>query len=389
MNIERARLFFVRLPLLHRFQTSSHSKDGIEHVLVELTDAEGGTGWGEIASPSDPFFCSETIDASWNIAVRHLVRCVIGRNWTHPEELESSWEKVRGYEFAKAGFVGAAWDLFAKQRGVTLAAALGGTRSTVRSGVSLGIEPSIDALLAQVEQQVGAGYGRVKLKIAPGWDVEPVRATREAFPSLDLHVDANGAYLRGAQETELFRSLDSYGLLMIEQPFNARDFIGHAELQACIETPICLDESIVGLEDLETMLRLRAGRILNIKVSRMGGLTRAKRAHDLAEQAGVPVWCGGMHEFGIGRATNVALSSLPNFTLPSDVSGSEKYYARDIVDPPVRAVEGTVDVPTGPGLGHRVDVEWIEQEALQIFDSSNATSHELSPRVLTHAGADS
>lgn len=386
MRIERVRLFFVRLPLVHRFETSSHSKDGIEHVLVELTDRDGTVGWGEIASPSDPYFCSETVDTSWNMSVRHLVHRVLAHEWEHPADLETSWVKVRGHEFAKAGFAGAAWDLFSRTQGTSLASALGGTRSEVHSGVSLGIEPSIDALLAQVQRQLEAGYGRVKLKIAPGWDLEPVRATRAAFPKVDLHVDANAAYLRGEESTALFRSLDPFDLTMIEQPFGARDFIAHAELQKHLQTSICLDESIVSIEDLETMLRMRAGRILNIKVSRMGGLTQAKRAHDLAEQSGVPVWCGGMHEFGIGRATNVALSSLPNFSLPSDVSGSDKYYARDIIDPPVHAIDGVVAVSTSPGLGYRVDVEWIEREALQTFDSTLADQAGAATRVLATAG---
>ncbi|MBN9612774.1 MAG: o-succinylbenzoate synthase [Actinobacteria bacterium] len=364
------RLFALRQPLLHSFQTSSHRKSGIEHVLVELTDADGGIGWGEIASPSDPFYCAETTETAWEIATRYLVPVVLGREWSHPSVLEAGWAKVRGNEFAKAGFSGAAWDLHARRRGLSLAAALGGTRGEVLSGVSLGIESAIDVLLEQIEHQLAAGYGRVKLKIAPGWDVDPVRDVRAAFPGVDVHVDANGAYPRTAETSEVFLALDGLGLTMIEQPFGARDFIAHAELQQRIGTPICLDESVVAIEDLETMLRLDAGRVLNIKVSRMGGLTQARRAHDLAEQAGVPVWCGGMHEFGIGRATNVALSSLPGFSLPSDVSGSDKYYAHDIIDPPVRAVNGMVAVPSGPGIGHRVDAERIRLQADRTFDSA-------------------
>lgn len=370
MRVERVRLFLLGLPLMHRFQTSSHSKAGIEHALVELTDADGAVGWGEIASPSDPFFCSEVVETSWYIALRHLVPAVLGAEWDRPEELEASWARVRGYEFAKAGFAGAAWDLFSRRAGIPLATALGGTRDEVVSGVSLGIEPSIDALLGQVERQLAAGYGRVKLKIAPGWDVEPVRAVGAAFPGVDLHVDANAAYPRGDGSTAVFRELDGLGLTMIEQPFAPRDLLAHAELQRLVETPICLDESIVALEDFETMLHLDAGRVLNIKVSRMGGLTQAKRAHDLAALAGIPVWCGGMHEFGIGRAANVAISSLPNFSFPSDVSGSDKYYEHDIIDPPVRAVAGRVAVPVAPGIGHEVDVARIEELAVRGFDSA-------------------
>lgn len=373
LTCKRVRLFAVEMQLRHSFQTSSHRKSAIEHILVELTDADGGVGWGEIASPSDPFYCSETTDVAWHIATRYLAPAVDGASAESPASLEATWSKVRGHEFAKAGFSGAAWDLFAKRSGISLASALGGTRRQVTSGVSLGIEASIEALLAQVQAQVDAGYPRVKLKIAPGWDVEPVRAVRDAYPGLDLHVDANGAYSRSESSTEVFRALDRHGLTMFEQPFGVRDFVAHAELQQRVETPICLDESVVDIDDLTTMLRLDAGRALNIKVSRMGGLSQAKRAHDVAERAGVPVWCGGMHEFGIGRAANVALSSLPNFSLPSDVSGSDKYYERDIIVPPVRAEQGVVSVPQSPGIGHFVDAQWIEQQAVRSFDSAATT----------------
>lgn len=363
MSIERVRLFALELPLIHSFETSSHRKSGIEHVLVEFTDSDGCTGWGEIASPSDPFYCSETVDTAWLIAERYLAPSVLGLEWQTPEECEEAWAKVRGHEFAKAGFSGAAWDLATKRDGVSLSKKLGGTRTEVVSGVSLGIEKTTDALLKQVALHRDAGYSRVKLKIAPGWDIEPVAAVREAFADLDLHVDANGAYGTDDAAFATLRGLDRFGLTMIEQPFASRDFIAHAALQQQIDTPVCLDESVVTVEDLETMIRLDAGRVLNIKVSRMGGVLQAKRAHDLAQNAGIPVWCGGMHEFGIGRATNVAVSSLPGFLLPSDVSGSDKYYERDIISPPIRAEQGLVQVQTGPGIGHEVDIEWITAHA--------------------------
>lgn len=369
-EIARVRMFTMGLPLRHSFQTSSHRKSGIEHVLVELTDTDGRVGWGEIASPSDPYFCAETVDTAWLIATKYLAPAVRGAVWDEPKALESKWARVRGHEFAKAGFSGAAWDLFAQRHAVSLSSALGGTRTEVVAGVSLGIEPSLDALLAEVQRHSSSGYGRVKLKIAPGWDVEAVRAVRGAFPDLDVHVDANGAYPRTAEAMQVFRELDQFNLTMIEQPFGVRDFLAHAELQQSIETPICLDESVVTIEDLEAMLRLDAGRILNIKVSRMGGLTQAKRAHDVAADAGVPVWCGGMHEFGVGRAANVAISSLPNFQLPSDVSGSDKYYERDIIDPPVVAVDGVVSVPRDVGLGFAVDTGRIRELATAVYDSA-------------------
>ena len=372
MRIERLRLFEVSLPLVHSFETSSHRKTHLDHILVAATDSDGRTGWGEIASPADPYYGSETTATAWSIALRYLVPAVLGAEWDAPAQLEAQWRRVRGHEFAKAGFSAAAWDLHAREMGISLASALGGTRSEVVAGVSLGIEPGIDALLAQVQRQTDAGYGRVKLKIAPGWDLEPVRAVRAAPRDLDLHVDANGAYPDDDAAAQVFRALDDQRLTMIEQPFAPRDFVAHARLQQKLSTPICLDESVVDLADLRTMLALDAGRVLNIKVSRMGGLTIARQAHDLAADAGVPVWCGGMHEFGVGRAANVALSAMPNFVLPSDVSGSDKYFARDVIVPAVVANAGRVAVPTAPGIGHEVDEDWVRRNTSRTFDSAAA-----------------
>lgn len=369
MKITRVRLFEVELPLVHSFQTSSHKKSSLTHILVELTDEHDSTGWGEVASPTHPYFTSETTDTAWLMATGYLVQSVLGVEWEHPGDVDGCWAKIRGHEFAKAGFAGAAWDLWAKANSQSLAAGLGGTRSVVRSGVSLGIEPTIDILLDQVDKQVSAGYGRVKLKIAPDWDVLPVQAVRQAYPALDLHVDANGAYGSDTSSMDRLAQLDAYGLTMIEQPFAPRDFPAHARLQERIATAVCLDEAVVQLDDLRTMIAMKAGRVLNIKVSRMAGLTVAKAAHDLAWNEGIPVWCGGMHEFGIGRAGNVALSSLPNFTLPSDVSGSDKYYARDVITPAITARDGAVDVPTGPGIGFEIDHAWIAHNQLRYFDS--------------------
>ncbi|MFB6726719.1 o-succinylbenzoate synthase [Kribbella sp. NPDC056345] len=357
MKIVAARLHRVRLPLVHEFRTSSHGKSLLDHILVELTDESGAVGWGEIASPSDPYYAPETVETCWLVGERYLVPAILGKEWERPEEVPQLWAKVRGNQFAKSGLDVAGWVLWATSNDVPLAAALGGTRSEVVAGVSLGIEPTIDDLLTEVERHLAAGYPRVKLKIAPGWDVEPVRAVRSAHPELDLHVDANGIYTE--EHSSQLKALDEFGLTMIEQPFAPRDLLAHARLQQQISTPICLDESIETIDDLKIALSLDALRILNIKISRMGGLTAARAAHDLAHQAGIPIWCGGMHEFGIGRAANVALSSLPGFTLPSDVSASAKYYAQDVITPPVVATQGVVQVPATAGLGHQVDTGFI------------------------------
>jgi len=365
MRIITAELHLVRLQLVHEFRTSSHSKTHLDHILVHVVDESGAEGWGEIASPADPYFNAETTRSCWDVAHDYLLPAVLGVTWDHPSEVAALTSRVRGNLFAHAGVDIAVWDVWARTRGLSLARALGGERERVVAGVSLGIEPTIDDLLAQVESQLEAGYRRVKLKIAPGWDVEPVRAVRSAHPDLDLHVDANAVYTEDAAHVAALRSLDAFGLTMIEQPFAPRDLLAHARLQAGIDTPVCLDESIEYVSDLELALAVGAIRVLNIKVSRMGGLTAAVAAHDLARDAGIPVWCGGMHEFGVGRAANLAISSLAGFVLPSDVSGSDKYYAQDIVSPPIRSVDGTVAVPSGAGLGLDVDVDRIRTHRLK------------------------
>ncbi len=363
-RVVTAVLHRVRLPLVHTFRTSSHAKSHLEHVLVELHDADGVVGWGEMASPSAPYYGADTVDTSWLVAARHLLPALLGRELDSPEDAARSWSRVRGHQFAKAGLDVAAWTLFATRRGASLADLLGGTRTEVVAGVSLGIEDTVEELLAQVRHHVDLGYPRVKLKIAPGWDVEPVRAVREAFPDLALHVDANGAYTEDPTHLAALRALDELGLTMVEQPFAPRAWVASARFAATVATPVCLDESVEELDDLTTMLELGAGSVLNIKVSRMGGLSAAREAHRVASAAGIPVWCGGMHEFGVGRAANVALSALPGFTMPSDVSSWDKYYAADVVVGGVVADRGVVPVPRAPGLGFDVDREVLAAHRL-------------------------
>ncbi|MDN5726625.1 MAG: o-succinylbenzoate synthase [Propionibacteriales bacterium] len=364
MHIVSATLHRVRLPLVHAFQTSSHRKNHLEHIIVQLTDANGVVGWGEIASPSDPYYCPDTADTSWLITGRNLLPPLLDKEFETPADVNLTWSKVRGHQFAKAGVDMAAWTLHSALTGHSLTDLLGGTRSEVVAGVSLGIEPTLDDLVTQVGQHVDNGYPRVKLKIAPGWDVDPVRVVRAEFGDLDLHVDANGAYTESEEHLTALRGLGPYGLTMIEQPFAPNNWLASRRLSAELDTPICLDESVEDLDDLATMIDLKAGRILNIKVSRMGGLTPALVAHEVAQQYEVPVWCGGMHEFGIGRAANVAISSLAGFSLPSDVSSWDKYYARDIVIDGVTADHGRVTVPTASGVGFEVDTDFLAENTV-------------------------
>ncbi len=349
-TLRTIELYLARLPLVRPFTTSSHTKDHLDHILIRAIDQDGAEGWGECASASDPYYCSETSEISWHILRDFLIPGVLGVAWDHPDRAAATWTKVRGNRFAKAGLEMACWDLFTRVRGEPTARALGGTRQEIHSGVSLGIEPTVEGILEQVERFVNQGYRRIKMKIGPGRDLVFLRAVRDRWPDLPLMADANSAYR----------------LMMIEQPLDDDDIVDHAKLQAQLKTPICLDESIHSVEDARKALDLHSCGIINIKVSRLGGLSEAKRVHDLCAGRGIPVWCGGMHEFGIGRAANVAICSLPGFTLPGDVSASDRAYREDIVDPPIRAHSGAIDVPWDrPGLGFDANLERIKARTLR------------------------
>jgi O-succinylbenzoate synthase len=362
MRIDRIDLTLVRLPLIRTFRTSSSTKAHIDHILVRV-EAGGVIGWGECASPSDPYYCPETTETCWYILKDFLAPAVLGREWTTIDEFAGFYSKVKGNGFAKSGLEMAAWDALGKSEGKSLFDLLGGVQTRIESGVSLGIEDDVPTLLRLVEQYAGEGYKRIKLKIAPGWDVDVVRAVRREFPHLPLQVDANSAYT--LDDLDRLKQLDAFGLILIEQPLAHDDIIDHAALQAALETPVCLDESIHSADDARKAIDLGACRVVNIKVSRVGGPREAKRVHDVCRLRGVPVWCGGMHEFGIGRAANLAVSGLPGFTLPGDISGSDKYYGEDLVDPPLLATDGAIDVPRTPGLGVTPVQERIDRQALR------------------------
>jgi o-succinylbenzoate synthase len=354
LTIDRIDLLIVEMSLVRSFTTSEARRTTLRHIIVKAY-ADGLVGWGESASPVDPYYCEETTGTAWHVLEDFLVPSVLGRPFASASEFRACYGRVKRHNFAKAGLEMAAWDLLAKSQGVPVHALLGGTRREVLSGVSLGIEPNIDDLFRSIDQYLAEGYRRIKLKIAPGRDVDYVRQVRERYPDVPLMADANSAYRLSDLAT--LQQLDAFNLMMIEQPLAHDDIVDHASLQKGLATPICLDESIHSAEDARKALEIGSGRIINIKVSRVGGLDEAKRIHDLCESRGIPVWCGGMHEYGIGRAANVAISTLPGFTLPGDVSGSDKYYAEDIVDPPILATDGAIAAPDGPGLG------WAPNEA--------------------------
>ena len=358
MRIEAIELRRIRLPYRTPFETSGWREEANHSVIVTL-HSEGAVGWGEAPVGVGPWYNEETQATAWVMMREILAPMLLGRDVSRPEEVDAIFARVRGNRMARAGLEFAAWDLFGRAHGKSLSAMLGGTRQRVEVGVSVGIQESIEALLDVVEGYVKAGYQRVKLKIKPGWDVEPTRAVRERWPDLQLQVDANSIYT--LDQAEQLALLDEFDLLLIEQPLAHDDIIDHAKLQRLLRTPICLDESIVSPEHARWAIELGACGVINIKPSRVGGFTAARRIHDLAQAAGIPVWCGGMLETGIGRAANVGLASLPNFSLPGDISANDRYFTQDIVTNPFTLnPDSTLSVPTGPGSGAEVDLDRLQ-----------------------------
>ena len=358
MRIDRLILREMRMPLVAPFETSFGRISERRILLVEVC-ADGPTGWGEVTAGEGPFFSSETVETSWHIIRDFIVPLLAGRELA-PDVVADLLAPIRGHEMAKAGVEGALWALEAEARQVPLATLIGGARSEIPCGVSIGIQPSIDVLLEKIEKELADGYQRIKIKIKPGYDADVVASVREHFPAIRLMVDANSAYR--LEDRATLERLDAFYLMMIEQPLGWDDIHEHAKLQAALQTPICLDESIHSPHDAEAAIELRACRIINIKLGRVGGHRRAREIHDLCQTHSIPVWCGGMLVSGVGRAHNVALSSLANFVLPGDVSASRRYWAEDIIDPPVEvSPQGTIRVPISPGLGFRVKLDFVEK----------------------------
>ncbi|MFN8470763.1 MAG: o-succinylbenzoate synthase [Anaerolineae bacterium] len=366
MRIDRVELYQITMPLIAPFETSGWVKTHEERILVALY-SDGVVGWGEF--PGDgPWYSYETPEVSWIIIEQYLIPMLLGRPVAattmqyppleHPRDVRTRFAPVRGYPFAKHAVESAVWDLWAKQQGISLSQALGGTRDRVQVGVSVGIQPSIPALVDRVGAYLADGYARIKIKIKPGYDLGAVEALRAVYPHILLQVDANSAY--HLDDAPIFVAMDGYDLLLIEQPLEYDDIPDHAKLQAQLKTPICLDESIHTTANARWALEGGSCRIINIKPARLGGFTESIDVHDLCAQHNAPVWCGGMLETGIGRAGNVALASLPNFRLPGDISASRRYYAEDIVKPEfVLNSDSTLSVPQGPGIGVEVCMDRI------------------------------
>ncbi|HWR43396.1 o-succinylbenzoate synthase [Sporomusa sp.] len=362
LRLSAVTLRAMRMRMRAPFTTSFGTEWDKDFILVEVKDAEGRSGWGEAVAMKAPLYNEETVGTVWLMLKEFLIPLLWHQPPGHPQEVAGLFRHIRRNYMAKAALEGALWDLYAMAENVPLYRALGGERTVIDVGISLGIESSVDKLLAQVEKYVAAGYKRIKIKVKPGWDVDIVAAVRRRFPAIQLMVDANSAYTLA--DSARLAALDEYNLMMIEQPLAHDDIIDHAVLQKQLKTPICLDESIHSVEDARKALELDSGRIINIKIGRVGGLTEAKAIHDLCVGKGVPVWCGGMLESGVGRAHNVAITTLAGFTLPGDTAASNRYWEEDLIEPEVTVHDGVIHVPDRPGIGYALCREKIDKYTL-------------------------
>lgn len=359
MKVKQIILRKMKMQLVTPFQTSFGTQWGREFILVEV-HADGYIGYGECTVGSKPLYNEETPSTAWHILEDFLIPMVYeAGEISHPNDIHQLFMPIRRNYMAKAALEGAFWDLYAKQQNIPLSKALGGHKEQIEVGVSIGIEEDLDKLFRTVDGYLEQGYKRMKIKIKPRRDVTVLQALRQRFGDLPIMADANSAYT--LNDLSIFKELDDLDLMMIEQPLANDDIIDHSTLQKQIKTPICLDESIHSCEDARKAIELGSTRIINIKVGRVGGLTEAKRIHDLCQEKGVPVWCGGMLESGIGRAHNIAITTLPNFTLPGDTAGSSRYWHEDLIHPEVVVHDGIIEVPSSPGIGYKPVPERLDR----------------------------
>jgi O-succinylbenzoate synthase len=359
MKIDAIILRELHLPLVHPFETS-FGVTRERRILLAEVQSEGLTGWGECTAGEHPFFSEESTDSAWVVITNELAPMLAAESPAHGGECQRIFRPVRGNRMAKAALENAIWDLEAQREGVSLSRLIGGVRRTIPCGVSLGIQSSIAELMAIIERELAAGYQRIKLKCKPGWDVEVFEKVRTRWPGITLSCDANSAYrLKDADHLTAF---DAFNLLMIEQPLWHDDFYYHSMLQKRLNTPICLDEAIRNRRDALAAIEMESCRIINIKLGRVGGFSEAIAVHNATLERGIPVWCGGMLESGVGRSHNIALATLENFSLPGDVSASARYWAEDIIEPEVTvSAAGEIAIPETPGRGYEVRTELVER----------------------------
>lgn len=359
MKISRVELREIRLGLVHFFETSFGRTTERRIILVRVFDKDGAEGWGECTAGEGPFYSEEWTETAWSTIKRFLAPAVVGQVVERAASVRELMQRVRGHRMAKAAIETACWDLEARRAGVPLWKHLGGVRAEIPCGVSIGIQDSEDELLEKIERELSAGYRRIKIKIKPGWDLKVLERVRHSFPDIPLMADANSAY--GLEDAPLFREMDAFNLMMIEQPLAHDDILDHAQLQASIRTPLCLDESIRSAMDARHALDVKACRIINLKLGRVGGHSEALEVEAEARRRNIPVWCGGMLESGVGRAHNIAMSTLQGFTLPGDVSASSRYWDEDIIEPPVTVTpRGTIPAPEAPGIGFEIKRERVD-----------------------------
>jgi len=359
MKIEAITLRELKMPLVHFFETS-FGRTYTRRVFLLTLHCDGLEGWGECVAGEGPFYSEEYIDGAWDVITHYLGPALLGKTLQSGREIPALLARIRGHPMAKAALENAAWDAEAQEKGIPLWKLLGGAQREIACGVSIGIQDSHEELLQKIETELAAGYQRIKIKVKPGWDVDVLEKIRRRWPDILLSCDANSAYTL-ADETHL-TTFDRFKLLMIEQPLWSDDFYFHARLQKQLATALCLDEAIRSARDAEAALELGACRIINIKAGRVGGFSEAIAIHDVAQRFGVPVWCGGMLESGIGRSHNVALSTLSNFKLPGDVSASRRYWKQDIIQPEVEvSPQGTIAVSDKPGRGYELRADLIEE----------------------------
>lgn len=359
LKIRSIQLTEINLPLVHFFETSFGRTYERRIILVRVEDTDGAEGWGEITCGEEPGYSDEWTDSAWVTAEKILAPMVIGKEVGSAADVWGLMKWVRGHRMAKAGIETACWDLEAKKNGVPLWRHLGGVNQTIECGVSIGIQDSIPQLLEKIRVEVEAGYKRIKIKISPRWDYDVIKAVRAEFGDIPLMGDANSAYTLA--DIDKLKSLDEFDLMMLEQPLPYDDIIDHAKLQARLKTPICLDEPIKSSDDARKAIELKSGKIINLKNGRVGGHTQSKLTEQVCREAGIPVWCGGMLESGIGRAHNIAISTLAGYTMPGDVSASKRYWHEDIIEPAVEvSANGTITAPDGPGIGFEINRDRIQ-----------------------------
>lgn len=363
MKIKKVILHRIRMTLKNPFSTSFGTMSEKDFFLIEVIDEFGNQGFGESSAFTSPWYTEETVKTTEHMLEDFLIPLILKTPINQPDEVSDRFLPIRRNQMAKAAIEGAIWDLYAKRQGMSLAKCIGGEKTTIDVGISIGIQPTARELLQVIEKALNDGYKRIKIKVKRGKDIETLKEIRHHFPTIPLMVDANSDYTLA--DLDHLKRFDEFQLMMIEQPLGHDDILQHAKLQKEIETPICLDESIYSLKDVETAIELNACKIINVKVSRVGGISEVRKINDYCRKANIPLWCGGMLDAGVGRAHNIAITSLNQFILPGDTSASNRYWHEDIIEPEVTMNNGVIVVPDKPGIGYEINWPAVEKYRIE------------------------